>query len=670
MKKIKTFILFVIILIASSCNNKKEQVFTNGHPAKQIPIEDFFRKPQQSGYRLSPDGTAYIFSAPVNGINNIFVQEIGTPESIQLTHSTDRDIMCFYWGNRNTILYKQDTEGDENYKLYSVNIESKKIQSLTDFENSNTTIIDLFAQNPDEIIIGLNKRDPECSDVYRLNILTGELFMIEQNSGNVRGWMVDNDGVVRIAYAGDVLYRKNEKSEFEKLIDNEGEDDTFTIHCFTPDNKNVYAYSNIGRDKIAIVEYDLDANREVQVLFEDPVYDAFGDDERDYFEYSGSKQQLLYALYTAEKRTYHFFDDEMKTVYNKLKEKMGDYEIQFTSISDDFNTFMFYASSDRLEGTTYLYDRVHDEVHFVSQATPWLDENEMAEMKPIRYKARDGLTIHGYLTIPKGMEAKNLPVIVNPHPGPQWRNSWGFSEFTQFFANRGYAVLQVNFRGSEGYGKQFMKAGFKQWGLKMQDDITDAVHWLIDQGIADKDRIAIFGWSYGGYVALAGVTFTPDLYACGIDLWGISNYFIFYNSFPPQWRPYMGQINRRWGDGVADSLQMHQTSPVFHVDNIRAPLLIAQSANDRRVTKEQSEQMVEELKKHNKEYEYVLLQGEGHALTNEKKIIELMKRIEAFLAKHMQKSNTEIQLETDSISQYCQIEIHCITPKIWISFVG
>jgi len=653
--KILIIAIFMSILPFIGCNAqnaKKEADFPElkgSHlgqkPPKKIPIEDFFRKPQQSGYQLSPDGKAYIFRAPVNGINNIFIQEIGKSEPLQLTQSTDRDIKRFYWGTEKIILYRQDTEGDENYKLYSLNIISRENKCLTDFENSNTSIIDLFAKNPKEIIIGLNKRNPECSDVYRLNIITGELIMIAKNPGNVRSWMVDNEGTVRIAYAEDVLYRKDENSEFKKLIDNEGEDDAFTIHYFTPDNKNVYAYSNIGRDKTAIVEYDLDANKEIKVLFEDPTYDAFGDDERDYFKYSGSKQKLIYALYTAEKRTLHFFDEDFENIYNKLKEKIGNYEIQFTSISDDFNTFMFYASSDRSEGTNYLYDYANDKLQFIGKATPWLDESEMAEMKPIQYTSRDGLTIHGYLTIPKGMEARNLPVIVNPHPGPQWRNSWGFNEFTQFYANRGYAVLQVNFRGSEGYGKKFMQAGFNQWGRKMQDDITDGVNWLIDQGIADKDRIAIFGLSFGGYAALAGVTFTPDLYACGIDFWGISNYFTFYNNFPPQWKKYMGEINRRWGDAVSDSLLMYQVSPVFHVENIKAPVFIGQSVNDRRVVYQHSEQMVEELKKYNKEYEYVLVEGEGHALTNEKKIIDLMKRVEAFLAKHMINSKVEIQRE-------------------------
>ncbi len=638
MVKIQILMQFVFALLLTSFASNTETKPANSNLAKEIPLENFFRKPQESGYLLSPNGKSYIYRAPVNHINNIFIQEVGNNKPIQLTNSTDRDIERFYWGTANEILYLQDTEGDENYKLYRLNIESKEITCLTDFENSNTSIIDFYEKNSDEIIIGLNKRDPESSDVYHLNILTGELKMIEQNPGNVRNWMVDNDGVVRIAYTEDVLYRKNENSEFKKLMDNEGQDDTFTIHYFTPNNRNVYAYSSIGRDKIAIVEYDLDNNKEVKVLFEDSLYDAFGDDERDYFEYSVSKQKLLYASYTREKRTLHFFDEDMKKVYDKLKERIGNYEMQFKSISDDFNTFLFYASSDRCEGTAYLYDYKKDSLHLVRKATPWLEENEMAEMKPIQYTSRDGLTIHGYLTVPKGMEAKNLPVIVNPHSGPQWRNSWGFDEFVQFFANRGYAVLRVNFRGSEGYGKKFMQAGFKQWGLKMQDDISDGVKWLIDEGIADSKRIAIFGWSFGGYAALAGLTFTPDLYACGIDFWGVSNYFTFYNSFPPRWKPYLGEINRRWGDAVADSIQMYQTSPVFFAEKIKAPVFIGQSANDRRVVFQHSEQMVEGLKKHNKEYEYVLVEGEGHALTNEKKIIDLMRSVESFLSKHMQSS--------------------------------
>jgi dipeptidyl aminopeptidase/acylaminoacyl peptidase len=270
-----------------------------------------------------------------------------------------------------------------------------------------------------------------------------------------------------------------------------------------------------------------------------------------------------------------------------------------------------------------------------------LDENEMAEMKPISFIARDGLQIHGYLTLPKGKKAKGLPVIVNPHAGPQWRNSWVFDQRTQFLANRGYAVLQVNFRGSMGYGKDFMRKGYRQFGLRMQDDITDGVNWLIKQGIADKNRIAIFGWSFGGYATLAGVTFTPDLYTCGIDLWGMSNLFSWYQSFPPYWKSssIINKIHERWVDGSKDSVQMNKTSPALHADKIKVPLLIFQGANDVRVKRGQSDEMVEALKKYDKEVEYVLLEGIGHGSSDEETMLRMMKLIEGFLSKHMKTDN-------------------------------
>ncbi|MBU0475698.1 MAG: S9 family peptidase [Bacteroidetes bacterium] len=383
----------------------------------------------------------------------------------------------------------------------------------------------------------------------------------------------------------------------------------------------------------------MDENREIRVLFEDPDYDAFGDDEKDYFEYSFANNKLMYLQHTTEKRELHFFDKELECIYKKIKAKIGDYEIQFVSIADDYSTILFYKYSDRLEGTSYIYDSKQDKLELLGNSTPWINEKDMAKMKPIEYESRDGLKIHGYLTIPNGVSPQNIPVIVFPHAGPEWRNSWGFNEFVQFFANRGYAVLLVNFRGSEGYGKKFLHAGFRQRGLKIQDDITDGVNWLIEQGIADKNRIGIFGISYGGYSALVGLTLTPELYACGIDFWGITNWFLWYESFPPQWKRYLNEIHRRWINPATDSVQMHQTSHVFHAKNIKAPVFLGQSVNDRRVVYQHSEQMVEELKKRNKVYEYVLLEGEGHALSNEKKLIELMTKVEAFLDNNMSMKN-------------------------------
>jgi dipeptidyl aminopeptidase/acylaminoacyl peptidase len=609
-------------------------------PVSQVSIEDFFRNPEAVDYRLSPDGRYYAYVGSYHGINNIFLREVGKPDAIRLTDATDRDINRFFWGNNRYIMYLQDNEGDENFNLYRVNIGQKNVDCMTPFEGVKVTIIDVLRNMPDDIIVGMNKRDPELFDPYRLNIVTGEMVRLAENLGNVKRWMSDNDGVIRVAFTDGIMYREGKRAEFREILSVDF-DDTFIPHCFTSDNQYVYAYSNLGRDKIAIVEYDLDEGKEIRVLFENPVYDVFGDDERDYFTYSYGTQKLQYALFTAERRTLHFFDEEIKRLYSRLRKEIGDYEIVFESASDDFGRVIVNASSDRMPGAYYLYDRDSDKLELMHKVAPWLDENEMAAMQTVHYTARDGLTIHGYLTLPKGVKAENLPVIVHVHAGPQWRNSWGFDAKTQFFANRGYAVFQVNFRGSTGYGKEFLRAGFRQWGLAMQDDITDGVRWLIDNGIADRDRIAIFGWSYGGYAALAGVTFTPDLYACGVDLWGISNYFTLYAGFPPYWKSYLEQINERWGDPVEDSLQMYQTSPVFHVENIKVPVFIAQGANDSRVRMRQSEQMVEELKKYKKEFEYELIQGEGHAFSNEKKTIDLMTKIENFLARHIGCEATE-----------------------------
>jgi dipeptidyl aminopeptidase/acylaminoacyl peptidase len=614
-------------------------------PARRITIEDFFRNPQQTDFKLSPDGSHLAWVGPHEGVLNLFMREIGNPgggsgttlvdsTEIRLTDSTERDIYRFFWGNNRYILYLQDTAGDENYRLYRVNIATKTTACLTDFEGVTTNVISSLRNRPDTIIISMNKRDPDAFDPYALNISTGELDLLAENPGDVRSWICDNEGVIRIAEARGLLYRSGPSDEFREVLPLE-KGDTFLPQYFAPDNRSVYAYSSIGRDKIAIVEYDLERGEEVRVLFEHPVYDAFGDDERDHFEYSFARQRLSYALYTAEKRELEFFDEELEQLFDTLRSRIGDYEIVFASTTDDLGRMIVEASSDHQPGIVYLYDAESDTLEKLLEISPWLDEHELAEMRPIRYEARDGLTIHGYLTLPRGITPQDLPVIVHPHAGPQWRNSWGFDARTQFFANRGYAVLQVNFRGSEGYGKSFLEAGFKQWGLKMQDDITDGVHMVIHEGIADPDRIAIFGWSFGGYAALAGLTFTPEIYACGLDLWGISNYFTLYRSFPSYWKPFLEQINERWGDIEKDREQMYQTSPVFHVDNIRAPLFIAQGENDARVNKEQAEELIGELEKHGKEYEFYLIKGEGHAFSSESKQIELMIAIEAFLARHM-----------------------------------
>jgi dipeptidyl aminopeptidase/acylaminoacyl peptidase len=603
-------------------------------PPRQIPAADFFRSPVEVDYQLAPDGRHYAYVGRHADCDNLFIREIDTGVERRLTDAADRDINRFCWGNSETLLYLQDTAGDEEYRLYAIDIAAGTTRCLAGSPGVRVAILDLLPARPGEILVTMNRRDPQASDPYALDLASGALRLLAENPGDVRAWMADNQGRIRIALADDLLYREGGEGPFTAAVPLSGED-TFDPCYFTPDDGRVYAYSNLGRDKIAIVEYDLRAGREIRVLLEDPDYDVFGDDECDHFRYSAARGELLYALHTRERRELHFFDDELARLYGELREKLDGYELEFASASRDFGRIILEAYNDRMPGAYYLYDRATGELSLLARVAPWLAEEDLAAMQPVAYEARDGLTIHGYLTLPPGWAPRDLPLIVNPHAGPQWRNAWGYDAKTQFLANRGFAVLHVNFRGSEGYGKAFLRAGFKQWGLKMQDDISDGVLWLIEQGIADPRRVAILGWSYGGYAALAGVTFTPELYACGVDLWGITDYFSFYEGMPSYWAPFRDQIHQRWGDPVADRRQLFATSPIYHVDRIEAPVFIAQGVNDSRVRVEQSEQLVVEMERHNKDYEYFRIEGEGHAFSNEARTIELMERIAGFLARHI-----------------------------------
>lgn len=316
-------------------------------------------------------------------------------------------------------------------------------------------------------------------------------------------------------------------------------------------------------------------------------------------------------------------------------EKLPGYEVVLAGFNKNEDKLIFRTYSDRSRGAYYYFDRTTKELTHLTDLTPWLKEEDLAEMKPISYTSRDGLTIHGYLTLPKGVKAEKLPVVVNPHGGPWARDTWGFNPEVQFLANNGYAVLQMNFRGSTGYGRAFWEASFKQWGLTMQDDITDGVNWLIDQGIADPERIAIYGGSYGGYATLVGLTKTPELYAAGVDYVGVSNMFSFMKTIPPYWKPMLDMLTEMVGDPVQDSLMLAQVSPALNADKIVAPLFVAQGANDPRVNKDESDQMVAALKARGIDVDYMVKDNEGHGFRNEENRFEFYRAMITFLDKHL-----------------------------------
>jgi dipeptidyl aminopeptidase/acylaminoacyl peptidase len=504
---------------------------------------------------------------------------------------------------------------------------------LTPYEGTKVHLVDELEDHDTDVLIGMNIRNKEIFDVYRLNTITGETTMVAENPGNIMGWQTDHDGKIRIATTTDgvntsILYRATEQDSFKTIMTTNFKE-SFSPLFFTFDNQNIYAASNLGRDKSVIVKYDIANNKELEVLFSDPDYDVEG------LAYSRKRKVLTEINYTTWKPVRKYLDKETEDTYKKLEKRFPDYEVYLTFHNKNEDVYICRIYNDRTMGSYYLYEKNGDKLTKLADRNPWLKESDMAEMKPISYKTRDGLTIHGYLTIPKGMPPKNLPVVVNPHGGPWYRDTWTFNPEVQFLANRGYAVFQMNFRGSTGYGKAFWEASFKQWGKTMQDDITDGVNWLIKEGIADPKRIAIYGGSYGGYATLAGVTFTPDLYACAVDYVGVSNLFTFLKTIPPYWKPMLDMMYEMVGDPQKDSALLVSSSPVFHVDKIKVPLMVAQGAKDPRVNIDESNQIVNALRQRGVQVEYLVKENEGHGFANEENRFDFYEAMEKFLAKHL-----------------------------------
>lgn len=600
--------------------------------AKQIPMRDFFKNPQEASHQISPDGKYLSWRAPFERRMNVFVKPIGGGETKRVTGETARDIGGYFWkGDR--ILYVKDFGGDENFHVVSVNIKGEDLRDLTAGEKVRAEVIDGLIDDDQHVIISHNRRDAKLFDVFRINVATGEEKLIAQNPGNITSWMTDHDGKLRVAGTTDgitttLLYREKEEDTFKSILTTNFKEQVAPM-LFTFDNKKLIVNSNRGRDKSGIFEFDPATAKEGKLIAESAEVDMAG------VSYSRKRKVLTVANFTTWKEQRKFLDKDAEALFKSVEAKLPGYEVAFTSHNKAEDKYIVATYNDKTRGKRYLFDTKTAKLDFISDISPWLAETELAEMKPIKYTTRDGLTVNGYLTLPKGIAAKNLKVVVNPHGGPWARDQWGFNPEVQFLANRGYAVFQMNFRGSTGYGRKFWEASFKQWGKTMQDDVTDGVQWLIKEGIADPKRIAIYGGSYGGYTTLAGITFTPDLYAAAVDYVGVSNLFTFMNTIPPYWKPYLEMIKEMVGDPVADKDLLTSASPVFHADKIKTPLLVAQGAKDPRVNKDESDQMVAALKKRGVDVEYLVKDNEGHGFRNEENRFEFYEAMEKFLGKHI-----------------------------------
>ncbi|MDX2033338.1 MAG: prolyl oligopeptidase family serine peptidase [Blastocatellia bacterium] len=621
----------------------------------QTPVLDrelFFGDPEISGAQLSPDGQFIAFIKPYQGTRNIWVKRTAEPFSAArpVTADPKRPVPAYFWSRDGKfILFVQDKGGDENYNVFAVNPAEKpaageavpKARNLTDAKSVRAQIYAVPKSDPDLLWVGLNDRDPAWHDLYKVKISSGERTLVRKNTERILSWTFDLKDQIRLAT------RANDKGETEVLrVEGAAEAATFKMiysctvfeSCgpvrFHKDNKRVYFVTNRGADAdlIRLTLFDPETGRE-EAVESDPLnrVDLGGP------IFSDVTDELIGTSYDDERPRVYWKDKAFEADYKWLQSKLPGREVNFGSSTTDETLWLISASSDREPGESWLFDRKSKKLTQQYRVFDKLPREHLAEMKSIRYKSSDGLEIPAYLTLPKGVEAKNLPTIIFPHGGPWARDAWGFDGYAQFLANRGYAVLQPNFRSSTGYGKKFLNAGNQQWGEKMQDDLTWGVKHLVAQGIADPKRVGIMGGSYGGYATLAGVAFTPDVYAAGVAIVAPSNLITLLESIPPYWEAGRKIFHERMGDPTttAGKAQLERQSPLNAANRIKTPLMVVQGANDPRVKKSESDQIVVALRERNFPVEYIVAPDEGHGFARPVNNMAMFAAAEKFLARHL-----------------------------------
>jgi dipeptidyl aminopeptidase/acylaminoacyl peptidase len=610
-----------------------------------IPRDILFGNPEKINAQISPDGKNLTYIAPdEKNIQQIWIRALDQTDDKSLTADKKRGIRRYSWAYDNQhLLYLKDSDGDENYHLYSVNVQTKLVRDLTPFEGIRAQLISVDPSVPNEVLVSLNIKDRRKADLYRINLVNGATELDTPNPGNVIGWVADSQFKVRAATTTtreggfEVLYRAGIDQPWSSLRQ-WGPDDEGQAISFSADNKILYAITSDGANAVRLISIDLKTGKE-SVVAEDSQYDISTGEFEGRGEGTGvlvhpTKRVIQAVSFYRDRLEWQLLDKTIAPDFELLaKLHKGQVSLNSRDLSD--KTWIVSYNSDDGPTAYYLFDRTNRSGKLLFTSQPKLEGFRLAPMNPIAFKSRDGLTLHGYLTTPVGVPSKNLPTILLVHGGPWARDTWGFSPVVQWLANRGYAVLQVDYRGSRGYGKAFLNAGNKEWGGKMQDDLVDATKWIIKESVADPKQIAIMGRSYGGYAVLAGLTFTPDLFAAGVDIVGPSNISTLLKSIPPFFAPMKAMFSRRVGDLEAEADMLNAKSPLFFVEKIKAPLLIAQGGNDPRVKQNESEQIVEAMRKVGRPVEYVLYPDEGHYFLRPENKIHLNATIETFLAKHL-----------------------------------
>jgi dipeptidyl aminopeptidase/acylaminoacyl peptidase len=604
-----------------------------------IPRRVLFGNPERVSPGISADGKRLAWVAPHDGVLNVWVAPIGDSgvdwdAAAVVTDDTDRGIRTYAWAkDARHLLYLQDTGGDENWRLYDVDLETMSRRDLTPFDGIQARIVATRKSHRDEVLVGLNRDNPQWHDIYRLSLKTGELVKEIENPGYV-DWLADEDMVVRSALRPqpdggfDVLVRDGADAQWRTLLTIPADDATATgVLAFSGDGARLLAISSIDTDTGRLVWFDL-ATGHAEILLQDPEADVSGvilhPDTRE--------PQIVQVL--KDRTEYHVFDPAVEQDIKAIRAlDSGDPQIIGRDEADA--TWLVAFTNDATSVRYFAWDRERRAGSFLFESRPELTRYELAPMEPFSFTTRDGLTVHGYATFPPGADRSGLPVVLNVHGGPQVRDVWGWNPEAQWLGNRGYLCVQVNYRGSTGYGKSFIAAGDREWGGKMHDDLIDAVGYVVGQGWADPERVAIYGGSYGGYAALVGAAFTPDVFRCAVDIVGPSNLKTLLESIPPYWKPLAASLYKRVGNPDTDAEFLWSRSPLSRVRDIRIPLLIAQGANDPRVKQAESEQIVAALEEAGIDHKYMLFPDEGHGFAKPENRMRFYAAAERFLAKHL-----------------------------------
>jgi len=639
--------------------------------------ELFFGDPQVSGAQLSPDGTWMTFVKPYEGTRNIWIKRTEEPfEAARPLTADDRPVPGYFWSRDSQfVLYVQDRDGDENYHVWAVNPADENdaetgvppARDLTPAEGARASILSVPKNTPGMIVVGLNDRDPRFSDVYSVDIATGERTLLRENTDEVGGWIFDLDGRLRLAMkqnpaGGSEIYRVD-MGGLKKIAEASYTEQLYPVR-FHKDGQHVYVNTNVGDDvdlaRLMLMDV---ATGDMELVESDPEnVNDFGN-----ASFHPETDELMATSYSGDRLRVYPKTDDAARLWKAMNDALPEGDLSPTSMTRDMSKILVAVFSDVDPGSVYLFDAETSKATLQYRSRPELPTEHLAHMEPVTFTARDGMKIHGYLTLPKGVEPKNLPTVMYIHGGPWARDTWGYDPYAQFLANRGYAVMQVNYRSSTGYGKTYLNAGNKEWGIgAMQHDVTDAVKYLVDRGIADEDKVGIYGGSYGGYATLAGVTFTPDLYACGIPYVGPSNLITLIESFPEYWKPFLeGSWYKRVGNPEieTDRLDLIARSPLYHVDQIEAPLLVVHGANDPRVKQHESDQIVTALLEKGKPVEYIVAPDEGHGFRAPNNRKALAVAMEKFLAKHLG-GRVQESIAPDTKTRLDEITVDVNTVKV------